>query len=175
MRKSNASRSKRKSNASHYDEDNDVVLPLDTSVRASQHIENMKNFRQSMRASNSALGNQRASVANTIARASKAFSIDGNTDAAALVVENERLKTTIHVLQKKLEGLQYNDDETQKLRKEKNLHMDEIDDLKTKVSTLEAELEVKVSEYEAKLTAQVSEASARLEATVSDYESRLKA
>jgi len=48
---------------------------------------------------------KRQSVANTIARASMKFERGGptgNTDAGELVIENDRLKTTIMVLQQKL-------------------------------------------------------------------------
>lgn len=174
------------SKVSDYNEENDEVLPLSNQGRPSSHMDNMRNFRASMKANPGAINQQRASVANTLARASQKFSLDGGTDAAALVVENERLKTTIHVLSKKLEGLEYNDEEQMKLRKDKNIHLDQIDDLKTQVSKLEGELEVRVSEYESKLAnqvseaegrlaVQVSEAKGRLEATVSDYDARMKA
>jgi len=43
------------------------------------------------------------SVKDSIARASVKFELQGGTDAGELVIENERLKTTIMVLQKKLQ------------------------------------------------------------------------
>ena len=79
----------------------------------------------------------RQSVVNTITRASVKFEMKDGSDAGNLMIENERLKTSVAVLQDKLKVQDMNQDENnlhQKRNREKNA---EIEELKTKVSSLE--------------------------------------
>ena len=89
--KSPLKRKSQKSQASLYD-DKDTVAPLDSKPA------NMKQFRASMAIDSNAINKQRATVANTIARASLKFQLKDETEQGSLVIENERLKTTIMVL-----------------------------------------------------------------------------
>lgn len=77
---------------------------------------NMKQFRASMALDANAINKQRASVAVTISRASQPFQLKDGTDAGNLVIENERLKTTIMVLSQKLQTQCVTHDETKSLQ-----------------------------------------------------------
>lgn len=98
---------------------------------------------------------QRESVADTIARASSKFQMGDGTEAGSLVIENERLKTTIMVLTQKLQTQTHTGDEMEKFQKNDRHQKNEIAELKAKVSGLEAELTAKVSEYESRSKATV--------------------
>lgn len=79
---------------------------------------------------------------------------DGS-EAGGLVIENERLKTTIMVLTQKLQTQTHTCDEMEKFQKSDRQQKNEIAELKAKVSGLEAELTAKVSEYQSKSKATV--------------------
>jgi hypothetical protein len=81
---------------------NDLPSASNSKLKKSQTVSG-KNFRASMMVNQDSF-KQRESVANTIARASSQFGLNGSGDKnnAKLVVENERLKTSIMVLTQKL-------------------------------------------------------------------------
>ena len=55
-------------------------------------------LRQSMRASLAQNQNAQASLRNTITRAEKSFKIGETTEAGDVIIENERLKNTVEIL-----------------------------------------------------------------------------
>lgn len=119
----------------------------------------------------------RKTVAETIARASAMFynrQAEG-TDSGSLVIENERLKTTIVVLTKKLKAQTHTTEEVEKLQKQERALLDENEELRSKVSMLEADIQMKVSQAESELQATVSGYEAKLAAQVSAYEGQLAA
>jgi hypothetical protein len=83
-----------------------------------------------------AINKQREVVAETLARASGSFQLKEGTEAGALVIENERLHTTILLLQQKLQTLSVTHNDTQSLFAKEKRYLDEIEGLKTQVSTL---------------------------------------
>lgn len=62
----------------------------------------MKKLRQSIAIRPADINKQRATVANTLARASMRFELKDGNDAGEVLIENERLKTSILILQQKL-------------------------------------------------------------------------
>lgn len=58
----------------------------------------MREFRKSMAVDTAKSFAQQQSVRNTVARASVAFNAGGGTQAGELVIENERLKSTLLIL-----------------------------------------------------------------------------
>lgn len=79
-------------------ENRDEVAPLES--RASAHLKKMAAVRQSLASSSER--KQKGSLKGVLDRASTKFAMRDGNDAAELAIENERLKTTITVLQQKL-------------------------------------------------------------------------
>ena len=80
----------------------------------------------------------RKTIGDTIGRASVKFELKDGSQAGELVIENERLKTSIMVLQQKLNVQDHTLDENEKLQKENTALLNENDELKVKVSGLES-------------------------------------
>jgi hypothetical protein len=64
----------------------------------------MKQFRQSLVNVKTTIVTNKASMRNSIARASTRFELADGVDGGQLKIENERLKTTILVLTQKLQA-----------------------------------------------------------------------
>lgn len=117
-----------------------------------KQIQDLKSFRASMQLNPNQINKTRSSAINSINRLSNRFG-GGGVDAGQLVIENERLKTTIEILQQKLQTISVTEDQTKQLAEKEKKYLEEIEDLRIKVSSLESELTVKVSGYEQKLAA----------------------
>ena len=106
-----------KQRLSEMEEMDDFVGELRTTKNNSkQGGTNMANFRKSIRESMSSNASpaqtktMRKSITNTIHRASVKFELKDGSDAGNLAIENERLKTTIMVLQQKIKVGDMNDE-----------------------------------------------------------------
>ena len=98
-----------------------------------------KQFRDSMKVNQDQMNKQRMSIQDTIKRASERFK-GASGDTGALVIENERLKTSIMVLTQKLQAIEHTNDSTKKLEVNERKFKHEADDLGQKVKMLEAEV-----------------------------------
>jgi predicted RNase H-like nuclease (RuvC/YqgF family) len=88
----------------------------------------------------------------------------GNTDAGELVIENDRLKTTIMVLQQKLKVQDDTEGVNTRLQSEVREHEETVENLKNQVEELTAEvkqlrqkLEVSTNKYNSTISTTVSE------------------
>ena len=68
-------------------------------------------------------------MGNAIARASVKFEMKDGSDAGNLVIENERLKTSILVLTQKMKVQDHTNAENKKLHSENRKHKQEIEEL----------------------------------------------
>jgi len=98
---------------------------------------NMKSLRNSMAVNPVALNKFRQTVGHAISRASVKFELKDGSDAGNLVIENERLKTSIEVLTQKMKVQDHNSSENEQLHGENRKQKKEIEELKSKVSSLE--------------------------------------
>ena len=80
----------------------------------------------------------RNTIGQAITRASVKFELKDGSDAGNLVIENERLKTSIMVLQQKLKVQDHTGDENETLQKSDRKQKHEIKELRSKVSSLES-------------------------------------
>lgn len=76
---------------------------------------------------------KRTSIRKSIVHASQAFKLQDGTEAGDLVIENERLKTTLQILQQKLKLQTDSDEQFAKLRKQ-------VQELDTENSSLKSEV-----------------------------------
>lgn len=93
-------------------------------------------MRKTMAVDSTASNNQRKSVMNSIARASVKFELKDGTEAGELVIENERLKTTIMVLNNKLKVQDDTEKSNARLLKLQRQYEDEIDEYKADIDGL---------------------------------------
>ena len=99
----------------------------------------MKQMRKSMALNPNQNSAARQSVANTIARASMKFELKDGTEAGELVIENDRLKTTIMVLNQKLKVQDHTEGTNERLQTEVRDHEIEIEHLRNTVGNLESD------------------------------------
>ena len=111
----------------------------------------------------------RDKMSDIISRAGERFKLQDGMKAGDLMIENERLKTSIMVLTKKLKAQNHTADMVEKLTLRERDAIHENDDLKQKVSELETEIQMKVSECEGL----VSKFTAQIEANQSETEVRV--
>lgn len=104
-------------------------------------------------------------------RASSKYSADGSGtgENSGLIIENERLKTSIMVLSQKLQAQNHTSDENKKLELNERKHRHDADELGIKCKLLEAE----VSDLKANNESTVSQYEAKIATTVSNHQTEL--
>ena len=99
---------------------------------AESTVGKMREFRKSMKVDQNISNKLRESVSNSMARASVSFKTTrGGADSGELVIENERLKSTLLILNQKLKTNADTDGVIQRLKDQVDLHSAEINNLKT--------------------------------------------
>ena len=79
-----------------------------------------------------------SSIRKSIARASVSFNLADGTEAGDLVIDNERLKTTIAILNGKLKSQEDSEEIIRKLRGQNQDLERENTNLKSRISSLES-------------------------------------
>ena len=84
------------------------------------------------------LSKVRNSVKQTLARASVKFELKDGSEAGSLVIENERLKTTILVLTEKLKVQEHSNHENDQMNLKLRVRDADILDYKSQIAALES-------------------------------------